>query len=58
MLKSKSLLLIGGSKGNAHLRNYHHLVADYFHEVLIVTNQEIDYEAFRVLNFGLKKKFN
>jgi glycosyltransferase involved in cell wall biosynthesis len=57
MLKSKSLLLIGGSNGNAHLRNYHHLVADYFQEVLIVTNQEIDYEDFKVLNFGLKNPF-
>jgi glycosyltransferase involved in cell wall biosynthesis len=54
MSSKRKLLLVGGSNGNAHLKNYYHLVADYFHEVLIVTNHEIDYEAFRVLNFGLK----
>jgi glycosyltransferase involved in cell wall biosynthesis len=57
MLKSKSLLLIGGSKGNAHLRNYRNLIEHCFEDILMVSNQEIEQFACKKLNFKLKNPF-
>ena len=57
MQKSKKLLLIGGSKGNVHLLNFHRLITSYFEEILIVSNQEIEQAAAKVLNFELKNPF-
>ncbi len=54
MLKSKSLLLIGGSKGNAHLLNYRNLIENYFEDILLVSNQEIEQFSCRKVNFELK----
>jgi len=54
MLKSKSLLLIGGSKGNAHLLNYRNLIEDCFDDILIVSNQESEQFPSRKVNFELK----
>ncbi|MFM1946292.1 MAG: hypothetical protein RL207_575 [Bacteroidota bacterium] len=57
MLKSKSLLLIGGSKGNAHLLNYRNLVENCFDEILLVSNQESEQFPSRKVNFELKNPF-
>jgi glycosyltransferase involved in cell wall biosynthesis len=57
MLKSKSLLLIGGSKGNAHLLNYRNLIEDCFDDILIVSNQESEQFPSRKVNFELKNPF-
>jgi len=57
MQKSKKLLLIGGSKGNVHLLNFHGLVASYFQETCIVSNQEMEQSNVKVLNFELKNPF-
>ena len=57
MLKSKSLLLIGGSKGNAHLLNYRNLIENYFEDILLVSNQEIEQFSCRKVNFELKNPF-
>ena len=57
MHKSKKLLLIGGSKGNVHLLNFHGLIASYFQETCIVSNQEMEQSNVKVLNFELKNPF-
>lgn len=57
MLKSKSLLLIGGSKGNAHLLNYRNLIEYCFGDILLVSNQEIEQFPCRKVNFELKNPF-
>jgi glycosyltransferase involved in cell wall biosynthesis len=57
MLKSKSLLLIGGSKGNAHLLNYRNLIQDCFDDILIVSNQESEQFPSKKVNFELKNPF-
>jgi glycosyltransferase involved in cell wall biosynthesis len=57
MLKSKSLLLIGGSKGNAHLLNYRNLIEDCFDDILIVSNQESEQFPSKKVNFELKNPF-
>lgn len=57
MLKSKSLLLIGGSKGNAHLLNYRNLIENCFGDILLVSNQEIEQFSCRKVNFELKNPF-
>ena len=50
----KKLLLIGSSKGNAHLLNFKALVAPYFDEILIVSGHQIEGHAAVQLDFGLK----
>ncbi|MFM7662102.1 MAG: hypothetical protein ACKO6A_05520, partial [Bacteroidota bacterium] len=57
MQKSKKLLLIGGSKGNVHLMNFHRLIASYFDEILVVSNQPMEQVVVQVLNFELKNPF-
>lgn len=57
MLKSKSLLLIGGSKGNAHLLNYRNLIEHCFDDILLVSNQENEQFPSRKVNFELKNPF-
>ena len=57
MLKSKSLLLIGGSKGNAHLLNYRNLIENCFDDILLVSNQESEQFPSRKVNFELKNPF-
>ncbi len=52
--KTRRLLLIGSSNGSAHLKNYYELVQSYFDEVLIVSNQVIDYSNSITVPFGLK----
>ena len=54
MQKHKKLLLIGGSKGNAHLRNFHGLISDFFESILVVSNSTIDFSASITIDFGLK----
>lgn len=54
MQKHKKLLLIGGSKGNAHLRNFHGLISDSFESILVVSNSTIDFSACITIDFGLK----
>jgi glycosyltransferase involved in cell wall biosynthesis len=54
MSKHKKLLLIGGSNGNAHLRNFHDLISDQFESILVVSNNIIDFASCKKLHFGLK----
>ena len=54
MQKHKKLLLIGGSKGNAHLRNFHGLISALFESILVVSNDTIDFAPCLTINFGLK----
>lgn len=50
----KKLLLIGSSKGNAHLLNYKALIAPYFDEILIVSGHHIEGHHAIQLDFSLK----
>jgi glycosyltransferase involved in cell wall biosynthesis len=54
MKNKKKLLLIGGLSGNAHLRNYYYLIKDYFDEIIVVSNNEVDFCTYYKLDFGLK----
>lgn len=51
---SKKLLLIGSSKGNAHLLNFKALIAPYFDEILIVSGHQIEGHQAIQLDFSLK----
>jgi glycosyltransferase involved in cell wall biosynthesis len=53
----KKLLLIGSAKGAAHLRNFHSLVQAYFHEILVVSDDPIDFSSTRKVAFGLRNPF-
>lgn len=50
----KKLLLIGGTSGSVHIKNYFHLIRDLFDDVLIVSNEEVDFCPSKVLSFSLK----
>ena len=52
MKNHKKLILIGSS-GSVHLKNYYDLIKDFFDDILIVTNSEIDFCNFKVIDFGL-----
>ena len=56
--EKKRLLLIGSTQKDVHLRNYFHLIAGYFDEVLIVSGNKVDFCRTIVLDFGLKKPAN
>jgi len=53
MKNHKKLILIGSS-GSVHLKNYYDLIKDFFDDILIVTNSEIDFCNFKVIDFGLR----
>jgi glycosyltransferase involved in cell wall biosynthesis len=50
----RKLLLIGPGKTSVHLRNYFHLVKDFFDEVLVISNDPIEWADCKVINFSLK----
>ncbi|MCG8578250.1 MAG: glycosyltransferase family 4 protein [Flavobacteriales bacterium] len=50
----KKLLLVGSTHGSVHLRNYYHLIKDYFEDVLVISTQKIDFCRNEVINFSLK----
>ncbi|MBN4071174.1 glycosyltransferase family 4 protein [Crocinitomix catalasitica] len=52
------LLLVGSTHGSVHLRNYYHLIKDYFDDILTLTTQEVDFCRNEVINFSLKNPFN
>ena len=55
MAKSpKRLLLVGSTKSDVHLRNYHSLIEGYFDEVLLVSGNSVDFCETKVLDFRLK----
>ncbi|MFM7566979.1 MAG: glycosyltransferase family 4 protein [Flavobacteriales bacterium] len=54
----KKLLLIGSNAVNAHLKNYLALVVDSFDEVLVVSNQAVDFAPYKQLSFSLKNPFS
>jgi len=54
MSDNKRLLLVGSTKSDVHLRNYHNLIKDYFDEVLVVCSHPIDFAKCKTLDFGLK----
>lgn len=54
MKKDKKLLLIGGSKGNVHLHNFHELIKPYFSEIHIVSAEEWNGQFGEIVHFGLK----
>lgn len=51
---SRKLLLVGPGKTSVHLKNYFHLVETYFDEVLIVSNDPIDWAPCKVIDFSIK----
>lgn len=54
ILKSKKLLLIGGSKGNVHLLNYYNLISKHFAEILVVSDFEFEACSSKLLQFEFK----
>ncbi|MFM8596885.1 MAG: glycosyltransferase family 4 protein [Flavobacteriales bacterium] len=53
----KKLLLIGSSKGNAHLLNFKSLIAPYFDEILLVSGHAIEGHQAVQLDFSLRQPF-
>ena len=51
----KKLLLIGSA--SVHVQNYYHLVCDYFSEVMVITNENIDYCQHAKVSFEMKNPF-
>ncbi len=56
--RKPKLLLIGSTHGSVHLRNYYHLIKDYFGDILTLTTQEVDFCRNEVINFSLKNPLN
>lgn len=48
------LLLVGPTSGSVHVKNFYFLVRDYFQEVLVLTNEEIDFAEYKLANFSIK----
>lgn len=53
----KKLLLVGPSQGSIHLKNYFHLIKDYFDEILIVSGAPFMDEETVICDFSLKNPF-
>jgi glycosyltransferase involved in cell wall biosynthesis len=53
--QKKKLLLIGSA--SVHVQNYYNLVRDYFAEVMIVTNEAIDYCPHVKISFEMRNPF-
>jgi len=53
--QKKKLLLIGSA--SVHVQNYYNLVRDYFAEVMIVTNEAIDYCPHTKVSFEMRNPF-
>lgn len=51
----KKLLLVGPTTGSVHLRNFYHLVKDYFDEILVLTESKIDYCQHQIVDFTIRK---
>lgn len=51
----KKLLLVGSA--SVHIQNYYNLVRDYFAEVMVVTNENIDYCPHAKVSFKLRNPF-
>lgn len=50
----KKLLLIGSTINPVHIRNYFHLVNDYFDEIVIVGTHEVDFCKSYAIDFRIK----
>lgn len=53
----KKLLLVGSTISPVHLKNYYHLIKDYFDEILVVTNYPIDFCKYEIVDFSIKQPF-
>ncbi len=53
--QKKKLLLIGSA--SVHVQNYYNLVRDYFSEVMVITNENIDYCPDTKVSFEMKNPF-
>lgn len=51
---TKKLMLIGSTFNPVHIKNYYHLVKDYFDEVLIVGTHPVDFCESYVVDFRIK----
>lgn len=54
MKQSKKLLLIGSTEKSVHIKNFYNLIKNYFDEILIIGDEEIDYCENKTINFSLK----
>ena len=53
-MKSKRLLLVGGTNGSIHIKNYFNLISAYFDDILIVSQDEINFHNHKTINFSIK----
>ncbi len=53
-MKSKKLLLVGGTNGSIHIKNYFNLISDYFDDILIISQDEINFHHHKTINFSIK----
>ena len=56
-MKTKKLLLIGGTNGSIHIKNYFNLISSYFEDVLIISQDKIDFHNHKTINFSIKNPF-
>ena len=50
----KKLILIGSGGKSVHLKNYYNLIKNYFDEVLVVTDTEVDFCEYERIGFSLR----
>ncbi|MFQ3336017.1 MAG: glycosyltransferase involved in cell wall biosynthesis [Urechidicola sp.] len=51
---NKKLILIGSGGKSVHIKNYYYLIKDYFDEVLVITDTEVDFCKFKKIGFSLR----
>ena len=56
-MKSKKLLLVGGTNGSIHIKNYFNLISAYFDDVLVISQDKIDFHHHKTVNFSIKNPF-
>lgn len=53
-MKNKRLLLVGGTNGSIHIKNYFNLISAYFDDILIISQDEINFHNHKTINFSIK----
>jgi glycosyltransferase involved in cell wall biosynthesis len=51
---NKKLMLVGSGGKSVHIKNYYNLIKDYFDEILVITDTEVDFCNFQKVGFSIR----
>jgi glycosyltransferase involved in cell wall biosynthesis len=54
---NKKLMLVGSGGKSVHIKNYYNLIKDYFDEILVITDTEVDFCNFQKVGFSIRNPF-